>query len=232
VRICVALRKRDNRKTVVGRKGPLEINRHRVYVSSPSRSSSSTHPSSATSHSRNSKGTLRLTDVKPVAHQDQVAGMGTGFVSVYDVADASWEQVASSQSFNGLLSDKPGVGDWSGGPHDGGAGNALDPTNGDVVGQLLNGLGHPLQGEGHRGSVFQNEVNGGAGSDGGDGHLLDFKNTPGHDPHTEDHGPFNKPLVTEPDSGSVSSVPEPGSLVLVSLGLIAIILWGKFRSAR
>ena len=183
---------------------------------------------SAASRSQNSEGTVRVTDVKSNAHQDRVTGLGNDSVSVH-AAGASWEQVASGQF---LLSNEPGVSNWIGGPLGGGARDALDPTNGDVVGQTLNGLDHPFQGDDQLGSVFQNEVNGSANSDGGDGHLLDFKNVPDHDPEAEDHGALNKTVVTEPGSGPVSGVPEPGSLALLSLGLGALILWGKFQSAR
>ena len=183
---------------------------------------------SAASRSQNSEGTVLVTDVKPDAHQDRVTGLGNDSVSVH-AAGASWEQVASGQF---LLSNEPGVSNWIGGPLGGGTRDALDPTNGDVVGQTLNGLDHPFQGDDQLGSVFQNEVNGSANSDGGDGHLLDFKNVPDHDPQAEDHGALNKTVVTEPGSGPVSGVPEPGSLALLSLGLGALILWGKFQSAR
>jgi hypothetical protein len=36
-------------------------------------------------------------------------------------------------------------------------------------------------------------------------------------------------MTPEPNSGPVPSVPEPGSLVLLSLGLGAVILGRKFR---
>jgi hypothetical protein len=133
---------------------------------------------------------------------------------VYNVADSSWNQPGPNESPNAL---EPGGAAWSG------AGNDPFPTNGDVAG--LNG--HPPQGEGGtvfpNGPVYQNEGNG------GNGHLGPPKLP---DPHTGDQGSFNQPPVTEPDSGPVSSVPEPGSLVLMSLGLAAVILWGKFRPAR
>ena len=163
-----------------------------------SRSSSSTHSSSA--RSRKSDRTN--------AH-GRVAGAGNSSASVYNIADASWNQLGPSESPNAL---EPGGAAWSGG-----AGNDPFPTNGDVAG--LNG--HPPQGDG--GSVLQNEGNG------GNGHH-DPPNVP--DPHTGDPGSFNQPPVTEPDPGPVSSVPEPGSLVLLSLGLGAVILWGKLRPAR
>jgi hypothetical protein len=148
----------------------------------------------AASDSRNSEGN---------AHQDRVTG--NGFDSVYGVAGASWKQAASSEPFNGLSSDGSGANNWSGGRHDEDSVNALDPANGDPVGQLLNGPDHPPQG----GSGSQNEISNGANSDGSDGHLLDST-----------------------DSGPLSSIPEPGSLVLLSLGLGAIMLRDKFRSAR
>jgi len=120
---------------------------------------------------------------------------------------------------NGLLRNNLGTDDWSGGLGDGSGENALDPTNGNLDGQLLHGLDHPLHGEEHGGSGFQNEVDGGTHAEDGGGHLPEFENTPDGGGQTEDHSPFNRPPVTEPDPGPVSSVPEPGSLVLLSLGL-------------
>jgi len=207
---------------------------------SPSRSSSSngSPADSAASRSKNSEGTLRLTDVKPNAHQDRVTGLGNGTVSLYNDAVASRQQAASGQSLNGHFSNEPAGSNLNGGPHGEGAGHALDSTNGDVVGQLPNGLDNPFQGDDHPGPVFQNEGNGGADSSGGNGHLFDVNNGPDHDLHAEDHGPSNNTVVTGsdssplPDSGPVSAVPEPGSLTLLSLGLGAVILCGKFRSAR
>jgi hypothetical protein len=166
-----------------------------------SRSSSGTHSNSA--RSPKSERASRLTN----AHQGRVTGTGNGFASVYDIADASWNQLGPNESLNAL---EPGGAAWS----SSGAGNDPFPTNGDGVG--LNG--HPPQGDG--GSVFQNEGNG------GNGHL-----DPPNTPHT-DQGAVNQPTLTEPDSGPISGVPEPGSLVLLSLGLGAVILWGKLRPAR
>jgi hypothetical protein len=183
---------------------------------------------------------------RPDARQDLVAGVGNGFVSVSDAAGASTQQVATSESLNDRFSDKPGASDWIGGPHNGGvAGKALDPTTGDPVGPSIrpgtpgipygtvNGLEDPLDGGQYPGiPVFQNEVSGSADANGGDGTLLDLKNTPANDPQMEDHGSLDKPvMMPEPDSG-VSRVPEPRSLTLLSLGLGAIILWRKFRPAR
>ena len=132
------------------------------------------------------------------------------------------------QSLNGQGDPGQGGGDWSGGSRNGGfavpltfspsSSNALDTTTGDLLGQSLNGLNDPLQG-----SVIRNDVNGGTDSDGGDGNLLDLKSTSVNDA-------FDKPVMTPgPDSGTISSVPEPRSLVLLSLGLGAVILWRKFR---
>ena len=167
-----------------------------------SRSSSNTHSSSA--RSRKSDRT-----------NGRVTGAGNSSAAVYNVADSSWNQLGPNGSPNAL---EPGGAAWSGG-----AGNDPFPTNGDVAG--LNG--HPAQGDGGSvfpsGPVYQNEGNG------GNGHLGP-PNLP--DSHTGGQGTFNQPPVTEPDPGSISGVPEPGSLVLLSLGLVAVILWGKVRPAR
>src|SRR5437667_6229186 len=67
---------------------------------SPTRSSSSkgSLAGSAASRSRNSDGTVRVTDVKPDAHQDRVTGLGNYIVSVNNDAGASGEQVAAIES--------------------------------------------------------------------------------------------------------------------------------------
>jgi len=102
----------------------------------------------------------------------------------------------------------------------------LTLQTGDPVSLLLSGLDQPLQGEDARASVIENESNGGAASGGGDGKILDFNDTPASDGHREDQGGLlDKPVDL------ISSVPEPGSLALLSLGLGAIILWRQFRSA-
>ena len=213
-----------------------------------SSSGKSTQADSASSDKRKSEGTPSLTDLKPDAHQDRVTEPGNGSVSVYNVASASWKQAASSEPFNGLSSGGPVANNWSGGHHDDDSISAHGPANGDPVGQSLNGPNHPPQGvpsDDHHASGFQNEISDGGDSDGGEGHLVDSKGTTDNDSQTEDHGPFNNPIVTdtdpgnnpvvtEPDPGPLSSVPEPGSLVLLSLGLGAVILRDKFRfrSAR
>jgi PEP-CTERM motif-containing protein len=216
-----------------------------------SSSSKSSPLVSTQSHGRNAEGTLRYTDVKPDthpdAHQDRVTEPGDSFLSAYDATGTSWKPAASSEPLNDPFSGEPWASSWSDGTHGGDARNAVDPANGDLVGQLLNqvdhslqgeehrvqGEEHPLQGEDFRGSVFENEVHSGADSDGGDGHLLHFKNTADNSPQIEDHGSFDKSVFTpERGTGPVSSVPEPTSLVLLSLGLWAILLWRKLRSAR
>src|SRR5438094_101331 len=52
------------------------------------------HPSAA-ARSRNSDGTVSVTDVKPDAHQDRVTGLGNYIVSANNDAGASGEQVAA-----------------------------------------------------------------------------------------------------------------------------------------
>ncbi len=181
---------------------------------------------------RISDGTRRPRDAKPDVYRDRVAELGDSSAPTFDVPGASWKHVAASESMHGSSGDNPGTNGGSGGGRDGGDNHALEPLNDDLVGQLLNGLGNRLHDAEGWESDFQNEVNGGAGSERDSGHLAEFGNRPNNDPKAEDHSPFNTPLATEPVSGPVSSVPAPGSLGLLSLGLGAIILERKFRPTR
>ncbi|HXI41662.1 MAG TPA: PEP-CTERM sorting domain-containing protein [Bryobacteraceae bacterium] len=119
---------------------------------------------------------------------------------------------------------------WNGASHDGGADNAI--TTADPAGQLLSGLDHPLQGDDHLGSVSPNAVNNDA-SGSSDGTILDFNNPPVSDFNSEDHGSTDKLVGSpDPDPGIIATVPEPGSLMLLSLALGAVILWRRFLSAQ
>lgn len=200
---------------------------------SPSHGSSnpSTREGSTASDSPNSEGTLRVAGVKPDAqnlypdaHPDRSVNLEGGFGSLTDWAGASANQVRPNDPVNALFGGGPSVGgpavnDRNGGLHDGTSN--LDPVTGDPVSLLLSGLDHPLQGEDARGSVLENEANGG----GGDGQILDFNDTPASGGDPEDHGLLGKPVEL------ISSVPEPGSFALLSLGLGAVILWRQFRPA-
>ena len=192
-----------------------------------------TQTGSVTSDNLSSEGTRRPKDAKPDVQKDRITELGDSSIPAYSVSGGSWEQVASSESLNAFLSNNPATGDWRGGPRDELGTNALDPTNPNVVGQLLNVSDHPLQGEDHTGSGFQNEVNGGTHSEDGGGKVPEFQPTSDNHPHVGDRGPLDKPgKISDSDSGSVSSVPEPGSWVLLSLGLGVTILWRTFRPAR
>jgi len=198
----------------------------------------------------------------PDAHQERVAASGGDSQSASDAAGPSGNQGGSSGTLSDALSSEPAttsaiggssgtpsgplrselgiappivgaVSDWSSAPHDGGVGGNADPTIFDPVTPLLNGLDQPLQGDGHQGSVYQNEVNDEDASGSGDGNVPDFNNPPGSDSHPEDHGAVDKPVaLPDPNPGLIGSVPEPGSLALLSLALGAVILWRTFLSAH
>lgn len=153
-----------------------------------------------------------------------------GFVS--DAVGASRSQVASNESPNGLFGNEAGASHSNNRPHVvGGADTTLDPTTADLVQQLLGRSEYRLQGDGFGRPVFQNEIKSGADSVDWDEQVLDFADTRGNGPLLKNQGLRDGPITLAADSGRVSSVAEPRSLALLSVGLGAIILWRKFRSA-
>ena len=94
--------------------------------------------------------------------------------------------------------------------------NGFNPTNGTWLAQLDDPNGNPIVNQGLWGITFGNGGNGG------------FTNTlyfgagiPGPD-MVEDHGLF----------GSISPVPEPGSLTLLGTGFMGLIGYGWRKAKR
>ena len=161
-------------------------------------------------------------------------------MSVYDGARSASKEVALSDSETGLVRDGVADRDSIAGIPNGVFDQTLDstpadldPPDGDLVGQLLHCLAgpvqhHPVQDQDTGTSVVENERDG--ESSGGDGRRVDSSHPPA-DPHGDDRGPGDNPLTAPAsETGLVSSVPEPQSLSLLSLGPVAIILWRKFGS--
>jgi len=206
--------------------------------------SSSTMSSLRAAASEDSANRLGVDDVGPNVHhvhRTRPSGLGKSFMSVYDGARSASKEVASSDSETGLVRDGVADRDWIAGIPNGVFDQTLDstpadldPTGGDLVGQLLHCLAgpvqhhHPVQDQDTGTSVVENERDG--ESSGGDGRRVDSSNPPA-DPQGDDRGPGDNPLTAPAsETGLVSSVPEPQSLSLLSLGLVAIILWRKFGS--
>ena len=84
--------------------------------------------------------------------------------------------------------------------------NAFDPTTGKFLDFLKDDKGNPIENMGLWGLIFGN------GGTGGDPNTLYFTAGIAGPDNIEDHGLF----------GNISSVPLPGSLVLLGSGLLAL----------
>jgi hypothetical protein len=183
-------------------------NRTESAAVSRSSSNAGAPPGSALSNSENSGSRLDIAHAKPDANQDQVAGLGGGFLAVYGVAS---REVASRGPSNGLVGAGPSA---SGSTAGGITGDALGATTGNFTGQPPNG---PLQ------------ANGPAGSEGGDPGPPSDLNGAGANPPVDQGSGGGLGITPVPSTGPVAAVPEPRSFVLLSLGLGGILLWRKFR---
>lgn len=159
---------------------------------------------------QNLGGNLFVTYAQQDANaQDDVAGAGHGFVDVFDtsgnlqkrlisggVLDSPWGVALAPADF-GEFSNDLLVGNFGDGLI-----NAFDPLTGALLGTLKDGKGNPIQIDGLWGLGFGN----GAGA--GLSNELFF--TAG--PNGETDGLF----------GKLSAVPEPSTIFLLGLGLVAL----------
>ena len=146
------------------------------------------------------------------AGHDDVAGVGHGFIDVFDPVTHTFTRLATGSAAGGTvdaLNSPWGValaptsfgqfgGDLLVGNFGDGLINAFDPTTGALLGHLSDGNGNALVNPGLWGLIFGNGGNGGT--------LGTLYFAAGGD--DESSGVF----------GQISAVPEPGSLALLGLG--------------
>ena len=166
-------------------------------------------------------GQLYVTYAKQnAAKHDDVAGPGSGYIDVFDLngnlvrrlvsngpLNSPWGLALATSSF-GAFSNDLLVGNFGDGTI-----QAFDPITGAALGQLKDANGNPIVNQGLWGLAFGNNAVG------VDKNSLYFTaGIPGND-NVEDHGLF----------GQLQVVPEPGTLGLMGLGILAI---GVARKGR
>ena len=162
--------------------------------------------------------------LQDAAKHDDVAGPGHGFVDVYDTNGNLVQRLISMGSLNspwGMAWAPSGFGKFGGdllvGNFGDGTVNVFNPTNGSWLAQLDDKNGNPIVNQGLWGLTFGN------GGNGGFTNTLYFSaGIPGPNGNIEDNGLF----------GSVSSVPEPGTLTLLGSGFVSLLGYGLRRGKR
>jgi uncharacterized protein (TIGR03118 family) len=151
--------------------------------------------------------------VQDAAKHDDVSGPGHGIVDVFDLQGNFLQRLISNGPLNspwGMAIAPTGFGNFGNdllvGHFGDGTINAFDPSTGDFLGQLDGTNGMPLINLGLWDLTFGNGGSGGSKSD-----LYFTAGIPG-DGNVEDHGLF----------GAIAA-PEPGTIVLLGTGLLALI---------
>jgi uncharacterized protein (TIGR03118 family) len=155
--------------------------------------------------------------------EDDVAGPGHGFVDVFNTDGTLVQRLVSMGSLNspwGMAWAPAGFGQFSGdlliGNFGDGTINVFDPNSGMWLAQLQDSSGNPLVNLGLWDLKFGN------GGSGGFAKSLYFTaGIPGNG-NVEDHGLF----------GTVSAVPEPGTLTLLGSGFVSLLGYGLRRGKR
>ena len=151
---------------------------------------------------------------------NDVPGAGHGFLDVFDTSGHLVKRLVSGGALNspwGLALAPANFGDFSNallvGNFGDGTIHAYDPATGTLLGTLQDGQGHTIQNVG----LWSLKFGGGSMLDGATNTLFFTAGIAGPDAK-EDHGLF----------GSLTSVPEPGSLSLLA-GCLASLLWMRRR---
>lgn len=159
--------------------------------------------------------------VQDAAKHDDVAGPGHGIVDVFDLQGNFLQRLISNGRLNspwGIAIAPTGFGNFGGdllvGNFGDGTINAFDPSTGTFLGQLDGANGTPLTNLGLWDLSFGN----GANKFSTDA-LYFTAGIPGNG-QVEDHGLF----------GSVTSTPEPGTLMLIGSGLLGLISFSRWRN--
>jgi uncharacterized protein (TIGR03118 family) len=160
--------------------------------------------------------------VQDGAKHDDLAGAGNGIVDVFDLQGNLQKRLISNGPLNspwGMTVAPTGFGSFGNdllvGNFGDGTINAFDPSTGNFLGQLDGSNGMPLVNVGLWDLTFGNGGNGGSPSD-----LYFTAGIAGPDA-IEDHGLF----------GSITSVPEPGTLTLIGSGFLGLIAYRRRRAS-
>jgi uncharacterized protein (TIGR03118 family) len=171
---------------------------------------------------QNIGGNLYVTFAKQDSSgHDDVAGAGNGFIDVFDTngnlvkrlvsngpLDSPWGLALAPSDF-GQFSNDLLVGNFGDGTI-----HAFDPMTGQLLGEIDDASGNPITIEGLWGLLFGNGGNGGIANE-----LFFTAGIPGPD-MVEDHGLF----------GDLTAVvPEPGSLLLLAVGLLGLVAAKRCR---
>jgi uncharacterized protein (TIGR03118 family) len=186
---------------------------------------SSLPPGYAPFNIENIGGNLYVTyALQDAAGKDDVAGSGHGIVDVYDLnghflkrlitgglLDSPWGLALAPTGFGSFANDLL-VGNFGDGTI-----NAFDPGSGAFLGQLHDASGNPIVNPGLWALTFGNGGNGGIASD------LYF--TAGS--AAENHGLLGSLAPTSP---TTTSTPEPETLTLLTVGVLALLA-GQLKRA-
>ena len=151
-----------------------------------------------------------------------VAGPGNGYVDVYDTSGVLQRRLVSGGVLNspwGLALAPASFGSLGGSLLVGNFGNgtihAFDPSTGSSKGVVVDGNGNPIEIPG----LWALEFGGGAASNGPLDRLFFTAGIAGPSGQVEDHGLF----------GSLTVVPEPGTLALLGAGVAGLARIGRKR---